>query len=87
MPGQRPSATTTASPAAATACSSSASAEVALALAAASSKSDQALIGSIFAEHGRHGFLAAWLRARDVGWAADLIPNLTLPEPEKDPQP
>ncbi|GLQ77457.1 conjugal transfer protein TrbE [Mesorhizobium huakuii] len=61
--------------------------EVGLALCAASSKSDQALTGSIIAEHGRHGFLAAWLRARDVGWAADLIPNLTLPEPEKDPQP
>jgi len=61
--------------------------EVGLALCAASSKSDQALIGSIIAEHGRHGFLAAWLRARDVGWAADLIPNLTLLEPEKDPQP
>ena len=38
-------------------------------------------------DNGRHGFLAAWLRARDVGWAADLIPNLTLPEPEKDSQP
>ena len=61
--------------------------EVGLALCAASSKGDQALIGSIIAEHGRHGFLAAWLRARDVGWAADLIPNLTLLEPEKDPQP
>lgn len=61
--------------------------EVGLALCAASSKSDQALIGSIIAEHGRHGFLAAWLRARDVGWAADLIPNLILPEPEKDPRP
>ncbi|MBZ9848120.1 conjugal transfer protein TrbE [Mesorhizobium sp. CA14] len=61
--------------------------EVGLALCAASSKSDQALIGSIIAEHGRDGFLSAWLRARDVGWAADLIPNLTVPEPEKDPQP
>nr|WIE91279.1 conjugal transfer protein TrbE [Mesorhizobium sp. WSM4875] len=61
--------------------------EVGLALCAASSKSDQALIGSIVAEHGRRGFLAAWLRARDVGWAADLTPNFTLPEPEKDPQP
>jgi type IV secretion system protein VirB4 len=61
--------------------------EVGLALCAASSKGDQALIGSIIAEHGRHGFLAAWLRARDVGWAADLIPNLIPPEPEKDLQP
>ncbi|TPN86562.1 conjugal transfer protein TrbE [Mesorhizobium sp. CU2] len=61
--------------------------EVGLALCAASSKSDQALIGSIMAEHGRDGFLAAWLRAREIGWAADLIPNLTVPEPEKDLQP
>ncbi|TPI36922.1 conjugal transfer protein TrbE [Mesorhizobium sp. B3-1-9] len=61
--------------------------EVGLALCAASSKSDQALIGSIIAEHGRDGFLSAWLRARDVGWAADLIPNLSVPEPEKDSKP
>ncbi len=26
---------------------------------------------------GRDGFLAPWLRARGVDWAADLIPNLT----------
>ncbi|SFX98169.1 type IV secretion system protein VirB4 [Paracoccus pantotrophus] len=50
--------------------------EVGLALCAASSKSDQALIGQIFAEHGRDGFLAAWLKARGVDWAADLIPDL-----------
>ncbi|MCP9626520.1 conjugal transfer protein TrbE [Rhodopseudomonas palustris] len=57
--------------------------EVGLALCAASSKSDQTLIAQIVAEHGREGFLAAWLNARDAGWAADLIPNLinkeTLP--------
>jgi type IV secretion system protein VirB4 len=51
--------------------------EVALALCAASSKTDQAAIEAILAEHGRDGFLPAWLRARDVGWAADLIPDLT----------
>jgi len=51
--------------------------EVALALCAASSKSDQAAIETILAKHGRDGFLPAWLRARDVGWAADLIPDLT----------
>ncbi|MEZ5838720.1 MAG: conjugal transfer protein TrbE [Geminicoccaceae bacterium] len=51
--------------------------EVGLALCAASAKSDQALIAEIFAEHGRDGFLAAWLRARGVDWAADLIPDLT----------
>ncbi|WP_427144805.1 conjugal transfer protein TrbE [Rhizobium pisi] len=52
-------------------------ADVALALCAASSKSDQAAIDRIIAEHGRDGFLAAWLRHRGVEWAADLIPNLT----------
>ena len=51
--------------------------EVGLALCAASSKSDQALIAEILASHGRGGFLDAWLRARGVDWAADLIPNLT----------
>ncbi|QRZ15761.1 conjugal transfer protein TrbE [Paracoccus methylovorus] len=51
--------------------------EVGLALCAASSKSHQALISSILAEQGRDGFLAAWLKARGVEWAAELIPNLT----------
>ena len=50
--------------------------EVGLALCAASSKSDQALIGGILAEHGRAGFLVAWLKARGVEWAAELIPDL-----------
>ena len=54
--------------------------EVALALCAASSKTDQSAISRLFAEHGRAGFLAAWLRHRDVGWAADLIPTLTKTE-------
>jgi type IV secretion system protein VirB4 len=56
--------------------------EVALALCAASSKTDQAAIEAILAEHGRDGFLPAWLRARDVGWAADLIHDLTNLEPK-----
>ncbi|OBQ62230.1 conjugal transfer protein TrbE [Mesorhizobium loti] len=51
--------------------------DVALALCAASSKTDQAAIARIVTEHGREGFLAAWLRHRGVNWAADLIPNLT----------
>ncbi|MDP0929695.1 conjugal transfer protein TrbE [Paracoccus onubensis] len=63
--------------------------EVGLALCAASAKSDQALITEIFAEHGRDGFLAAWLQARGVDWAADLIPDLPnlaagTEEPERD---
>ncbi|NPD17474.1 conjugal transfer protein TrbE [Xinfangfangia sp. D13-10-4-6] len=62
--------------------------EVGLALCAASSKTDQSLIADILAEHGRDGFLAAWLRARGVEWAADLIPNLTnlVPEAEGEGQ-
>ncbi|MDU6374887.1 MAG: conjugal transfer protein TrbE, partial [Bradyrhizobium sp.] len=54
--------------------------DVALALCAASSKTDQAAIARIVAEHGRDGFLAAWLDHREVGWAADLIPTLTNKE-------
>ena len=56
--------------------------ELGLALCAASSKSDQTLIANLVAEHGRDGFLAAWLRARDVGWAVDLIP--TFPTAAKE---
>ena len=52
--------------------------EVALAFAAASSKTDQALIAELFADHGRDGFARAWLQARGAGWAADLA--RTLPE-------
>lgn len=50
--------------------------EVALALCAASAKTDQAAIDQIVTEHGRDGFLAAWLRHRGVEWAADLLPSL-----------
>ncbi|MBN9670220.1 conjugal transfer protein TrbE [Roseibium aggregatum] len=51
--------------------------EVGLALCAASAKSDQALIAEICSEHGRDGFLAAWLTAHGLDWAAELIPVLT----------
>jgi type IV secretion system protein TrbE len=47
---------------------------VALAFTAASSKSDQADIKQILAEHGRAGFVAAWLKHRGLAWAADIIP-------------
>ena len=50
--------------------------DVALALCAASSKTDQTAIERLVGEHGHDGFLAAWLRHRDVAWAADLIPDL-----------
>ncbi|GAA4771389.1 conjugal transfer protein TrbE [Stakelama sediminis] len=58
--------------------------EVGLALCAASSKSDQTLIANLVAEHGREGFLAAWLRARDAGWAVDLIPTFPSPQAAKE---
>ncbi|WP_316206123.1 conjugal transfer protein TrbE [Bradyrhizobium sp. SZCCHNR3058] len=50
--------------------------EVALAFTAASSKTDQAAIGQLLSEHGRDGFVPAWLQHRGVAWALDLIPNL-----------
>ena len=50
--------------------------EVALAFTAASSKTDQAAIERLLAEHGRDGFVPAWLQHRGVAWATDLIPNL-----------
>jgi type IV secretion system protein VirB4 len=50
--------------------------EVALAFCAASSKTDQTAIARVLAEHGRDGFMAAWLRLRGAGWAADIIPDL-----------
>jgi type IV secretion system protein TrbE len=57
--------------------------EVALAFTAASSTSDQTAIGEILAEHGREAFAAAWLKHRGVGWAADLIANLSKEGPSK----
>ena len=50
---------------------------IALAFTAASSKSDQADIKQILREHGREGFVAAWLRQRGLAWAADIIPDLS----------
>ena len=49
---------------------------VALAFTAASSKSDQADIKQILEEHGREGFVAAWLQHRGLTWAAEIIPDL-----------
>ena len=57
--------------------------EIGLALCAASAKSDQSRIAAILAEHGREGFLAAWLRDRGVDWAAELIPDLSNLAPEE----
>jgi type IV secretion system protein TrbE len=54
--------------------------EFALAFTAASSKSDQAMIERVLAEHGCENFVTGWLAARGLGWAADLIPGLRLQE-------
>jgi type IV secretion system protein TrbE len=54
--------------------------EFALAFTAASSKSDQAMIERVLAEHGRDGFVTGWLAARGLGWAADLVPGLIKKE-------
>ncbi|ADG10955.1 conjugal transfer protein TrbE [Caulobacter segnis] len=48
---------------------------VALAFCAASAKADQALIGALLSRHGQAGFAAAWLRAKRLAWAADLLPG------------
>ncbi len=55
--------------------------EVALAFTAASSKTDQALIARLLGERGRDGFARAWLEARGLAWAADLIAD---PQPEME---
>ena len=47
--------------------------DVALAFTAASSKTDQAAIAEVLAANGRDGFAAAWLRHRDLGWAAEML--------------
>jgi type IV secretory pathway VirB4 component len=50
--------------------------DVALAFTAASSKSEQSAIAEIVAEHGRKGFVTAWLKHCGLAWAADIIPDL-----------
>ena len=61
--------------------------EIALAFTATSSKTDQVAIARVLAAHGRDGFAAAWLRERGLGWAADLIPGLVLPQSTPEPVP
>ena len=38
------------------------------------------MIERVLAEHGREGFVTGWLAARELGWAADLIPGLIKQE-------
>ncbi|MBN9505361.1 MAG: conjugal transfer protein TrbE [Altererythrobacter sp.] len=59
--------------------------DVALAFTAASAKSDQLRIAELVEAHGADGFAAAWLRARGLAWAAELLPG--PPELHADPDP
>ena len=51
--------------------------DVALAFVAASSKADQLRIAQLTETEGADGFAAAWLRARGVDWAAELLPTIS----------
>lgn len=56
--------------------------EVALALCAASDKAAHAAMNDLVEEGERPRFLEAWLAARGLSWAADLVPvltNITVP--------
>ncbi len=59
--------------------------EIALAFTAASSKSDQARIAEIAAASQPQGFAAAWLRHRNLDWAADLLSPAFSPAREREP--
>jgi type IV secretion system protein VirB4 len=50
--------------------------DVALAFVAASSKTDQLRIAQLTETRGADGFAAAWLRARRIDWAAELLPTI-----------
>jgi type IV secretion system protein VirB4 len=52
---------------------------IGLALCAASSKADQAHIAQVLEVCGLEGFAAAWLRAKGLAWAADLLVSDVLP--------
>ena len=60
--------------------------EVALAFTAASSKTDQAAITDILAEHGRDGFAAAWLARHGLDWAVELLGPVPDPDPSSQTQ-
>ena len=52
---------------------------VALALCGASDPASQRRIDTILADSSPNGFAAAWLRAADLDWAADLLPDFPNP--------
>jgi type IV secretion/conjugal transfer VirB4 family ATPase len=47
--------------------------DVALAFTAASAKTDQTAIAELLTDDGRERFAAAWLRRRELDWAADML--------------
>ena len=55
---------------------------IALALCGASDPAAQALIDRVLAEHGAEGFAAAFLAARGLDWAADLLAEFPPPDLE-----
>ena len=56
--------------------------EVALAFTAASSRTDQAAIARLLADHGQASFASAWLRHRGLPWATEMLPARQNPKPE-----
>ncbi|MDQ1158946.1 type IV secretion/conjugal transfer VirB4 family ATPase [Sphingomonas sp. SORGH_AS 950] len=56
---------------------------IALALAGSADPATQTLIDTLIADHGDDGFLAAFLRARGLGWAADLLPHFPHAAPRR----
>ena len=61
--------------------------EVALAFTATSSKSDQLAIGELTEAYGADDFARAWLRHRDLAWAADMLPAPPSVPPARNPNP
>jgi type IV secretion system protein VirB4 len=57
---------------------------VALAFCGASDRQSQALIDRVLEEHGAGGFAAAWLAARGLDWAAELLAEFPVTEETPD---
>ena len=49
-------------------------------------RTHQALIAEVHARSGIDGFLAEWLAENRLGWAADLIADLTNVIPQAEPE-
>ncbi len=58
---------------------------IALAFCGASDPESQTLMDRLLAEHGQDGFAPAFLRARDLAWAADLLTEFTEAPTETAP--